>query len=290
MDVEQTVPSQSEESPIPVQPEESPAPVQPEGPPIPVQAGKSPALAQSEESPAPIQPEETQNPVQAEESPAPIQPEEPPIPEPSSILASYSLRFTGGPSTGQLVAIAVAAGVYTALSWFCSTYLTSVIPGVSVLFVAIGFGIPFAIWFGGWAFVIGYIGNVVGAGILLGFPLSTDLWFGTVDLIQLGLPMLLYRLLARRVGVDPIGKDVFTLRGFIFFLLCAVLPGNIIGGAYGNAILIWTGVVPPSSYYLGWFTWTISNIVFSITIGSILLKNLGSVVERFGLTVRNALN
>jgi hypothetical protein len=263
MDTEQTVPFQSEESQIPVQPEKTQAP---------------------------IQPEEPQNPVQAEKSPVLVQSEEPPIPEPSSPLTSYSLRFTGGPGIGQLVAIAVAAGVYTALSWFCSTYLTSVIPGVSVLFVAIGFGIPFAIWFGGWAVVIGYIGNVVGAGILLGFPLSTDLWFGTVDIIQLGLPMLLYRLLARHFGVDPIGKDVFTPRGFIFFLLCAVLPGNIIGGAYGNAILIWTGVVPASSYYLGWFTWTISNIVFSITIGSLLLKNLGSVVERFGLTVRNALN
>lgn len=238
----------------------------------------------------PVQPEEPTNPVQPEESPAPVQSEEPPIPEPSSTRASYSLRFTGGPSIGQLVAIAVAAGVYTALSWVCATFLSSVVLGVSVLFIAIGFGIPFGIWFGGWAIVIGYIGNAIGSGLLTGFPVTTALWFGTVDIIQLGLPMLLYRLLAKPFKVDPIGKDVFTPRGFIFFLLCAVLLGNIIGGAYGNAILVWTGVAPASAYYFGWFTWTASNVVLTLIISSILLKGLGSVVERFGLTVRNAFN
>ena len=220
----------------------------------------------------------------------PLQSEEPPIPAPSSTLIGYSLRFTGGPSTSQLVAIAVATAVYTALSWLSATFLTGTVPIVSSLFVAIGFGIPFAIWFGGWALVIAFIGNAVGAGILSGLPLPIALWFGTVDLIQLGLPMLLYRLLAQHLGVDPIGKDVFTLRGFIFFVVCAILPGNIIGGAYGNAILVWGHIAPDASYYLGWFTWSLSNIVLAIIIGSTLLKSLGPVVERSGLTVHNALN
>ena len=227
-----------------------------------------------------------------EERNLPLQNEEPPIPAPSSTHTGYSLRFAGGPNTTQLVAIAVATGVYTALSWFCSVFLNiSVGPIVSPLFFAIGFGIPFAIWFGEWAFVIAYIGNAVGAGILTGLLSPSEaLWFGTVDLIQLGLPMLLYRLLASRVGVDPIGKDVFTLRGFIFFLVCAVLPGNIIGGAYGNAILVWLGKEPTALYYLQWFIWSISNITFTIIIGSILLKRLSLVVERSGLTIRNAFN
>ena len=220
----------------------------------------------------------------------PLQDEEPPIPAPSSTLTGYSLRFAGGPSTSQLVAIAVATGIYTALSWFCSTFLTGTVPVVSTLFFAIGFGIPFAIWFGGWAFVIAYIGNAIGAGILAGVPLPVPFWFGTVDLIQLGLAMLLYRLLAQRFGVDPIGKDVFTPKGFIFFVLCAVLPGNIIGGAYGNAILVQASIVPAGSYYLNWFLWSASNIVLTLIIGSVLLKTLGPVVERAGLTVHNAFN
>ena len=201
------------------------------------------------------------------------------------------MRFAGGPTTSQLIAIAVATALYTALSWFCANFLTGSVPVVSSVFFAIGFGIPFAIWFGGWAFVIAYIGNAVGAGILAGLPLPVALWFGTVDLIQLGLAMLLYRLLAERFGVDPIGKDVFTLRGFIFFVVFAVLPGNIIGGAYGNAILVWgTPFLASSAYYFYWFLWSSSNIVLAIVIGSILLKTLGPVVERSGLTGPNAFN
>jgi hypothetical protein len=206
-----------------------------------------------------------------------------------STSITYSLRFTGWPTLNQIVAVAVATAVYTVFSCL-STYLT--IPGtpiVSILFVAIGFGLPFALWFGGWAFVIAYIGNAVGAGLIASspLPLPLALLFGTVDLIQLGLPMILYRLLAPRFGVSPIGKDVFTVRGFIFFLACAVLPNNIIGGLYGNFLLVNAGFNPPNTFFIGWFIWSLSNIVVILIIGSVLLKWLGPVAERYGLTIRN---
>jgi hypothetical protein len=204
----------------------------------------------------------------------------------------YTLRFTGAPSLGQLVAVAVATAVYTVLSWLAIISLPSGFPVVSSVFLAIGFGIPFAIWFGGWAFVIAYIGNFVGAGLLSTppLPLPIALIFGTVDLIQLGLPMILYRTLARRFGVSPIGKDIYTVRGFIFFILCAVLPNNIIGGLYGNFILVQSGVEPANALVSAWFLWSLSNVVVTLIIGSILLKTLGPVIERFGLTIRNALS
>ncbi|WP_220195836.1 hypothetical protein [Ktedonospora formicarum] len=204
---------------------------------------------------------------------------------------SYSLRYTGLPALGQLVAVAVAAAVYTVLSWL-SIPIPSGIPLVSALFVAIGFGIPFALWFGGWAFVIAYLGNFLGAGLLAPqpLPLPVALWFGTVDLIQLGLPMLLYRLFASRFGVSSIGKDILTLRGFIFFVCCAVLPGNIIGGLYGNFILVASGTAPADTLLPGWLVWSISNIVVTLIIGPILLRTLSPVVERSGLTIRNLLN
>ena len=206
-----------------------------------------------------------------------------------STRIQYTLRFTGAPSLGQLVAVAVATAVYTVLSWLAVLALPSGVPVVSSVFFAIGFGVPFAIWFGGWAFVIAYIGNFVGAGLLSTppLPLPIALVFGTVDLIQLGLPMILYRTLAKRFGVSPIGKDVYTVRGFIFFVLCAVLPNNIIGGLYGNFILVQSGIAPSSTFMLGWMAWSISNVVVTLVIGSILLATLGPVTERAGLTVRN---
>lgn len=211
--------------------------------------------------------------------------------EVESTAIRYTLRLAGGPSLGQLVAVAVASAVYIVLSWLAILALPSGFPVVSAVFLAIGFGIPFAIWFGGWGFVIAYLGNFIGAGLLANPPLPPNvaLWFGTTDLIQLGLPMLLYRLLARPFGVNPIGKDVYTVRGFIFFLLCAVLPNNILGGLYGNFVLKQAGVIADNVFFASWFVWSLDNIVITLIIGSILLKFLGPVVERFGLTMRNGL-
>ena len=231
--------------------------------------------------------------TEPEEQPIEVRPDEPPgLTHTTSTVISYSLRLkdTPAPSLGQVVAVATATAVYTILSWLAIISLPSGISVISAVFLAIGFGIPFALWFGGWAFVIAYIGNFVGAGLLAGLPLLLALPFGTVDLLQLGLPMLLYRLFAKRVGISPIGKDVYTVRGFLFFLVAAVLVNNILGGLYGNLILIWGGLNPPSTLLPGWFAWSLSNIVVTLVIGSILLRTLGPAVERFGLTVRHFLS
>jgi hypothetical protein len=199
----------------------------------------------------------------------------------------YTLRFTGWPKLEQLVAVAVATAVYTVISWLAVVGLPSPFFGVSSIFLAIGFGIPFGIWFGGWAFVIGYIGNFVGAGLLTGTPLLTAIPFGAADIIQLGLPMVLYRVFATRFGVSAIGKDVFTVRGFFFFLICAVLPNNILGALYGNSILVAGGLLKPELFGASAATWAISNIIITVIIGSILLRSVGPIVERFGLTIRD---
>ncbi len=219
-----------------------------------------------------------------------VRADEPPeIAGSTSTTIQYTLRFTGWPNLSQLVSIAVATAVYTVLSWLSLAALPNPALGVSPLFIAIGFGIPFAIWFGGWAFVIAYIGNFVGAGLLAGTPLPIALIFGTTDFIQLCIPMLLYRLLARRFGVNAIGKDVFTLGAFIFFVVCAVLPNNIVGGFYGNGILALTGLESWNIFIPSWITWSATNIIIVLVISSVLLATVGPIVERFGLTVRDGL-
>ncbi len=213
--------------------------------------------------------------------------------EPAEVAGSastrihYGLRFTGAPTLQQLVAVAVAAAVYTVISWLAIVGLPSPFFGVSSIFLAIGFGIPFGIWFGGWAFVIGYIGNFIGAGLLANTPLITAIPFGAADIIQLGLPMLLYRIFAPRFGLSAIGKDVYTVRGFAFFLICAVIPNNILGALYGNGILVAGGLLKPEAYLPAVATWAISNMIITAIIGSALLRGIGPIVERFGLTIRN---
>ncbi|MGQ4871366.1 MAG: TOBE domain-containing protein [Candidatus Thorarchaeota archaeon] len=103
----------------------------------------------------------------------------------------YGLKWNPDPpiTVPQLVAIALATGVYTILSWLGVIALPVGIASVSALFIAIGFGIPFAIWFGGWGLVIGYIGSFIGAGILAGTPVLLTIPFALVDWIQFGIPL-----------------------------------------------------------------------------------------------------
>lgn len=206
-----------------------------------------------------------------------------------TITNNYNLRFAGWPDLSQLVAIAVATATYTVLSYIAVRFIPAPTNGVSSIFFPIIFGFPFALWFGGWSIVIAFIGNFVGAGLLMGSPIIAALPGGVSDLIQLCIPVVLYRWLAPRFGLNPLGKDVFTVRGFLFFMLVGVIPWNILGGLYGNYILLQAGFVQPELFLLSWAIWSIGNIVLLLIAGSIILKTVSPLVERFGLTVRSLL-
>lgn len=202
------------------------------------------------------------------------------------IQGRYSLVWNPNPplTVARLVTVAVAAGVYTILSWLGVIALPIGIVGVSSVFVAIGFGIPFTLWFGLWGLVIGYIGTFIGAGLLAGVPLLLAIPFGLVDLLQFGIPLVAYRTLAHGFGVDPVGKDVYTVKGFIFFLFFGVVLPNLVGALYGIGILSAGGLVPPDAYWPGVIGWWVGNMIVTVIIAPILLRTLTPVVERYGLT------
>lgn len=204
---------------------------------------------------------------------------------------TYSLAWNPNPpiTVGQIAAVAVAAGVYIILSWVGVIALPTGFFSVSALFVAIGFGIPFALWFGGWGFVIGFLGGFIGSGLLTGTPLLVAIPFGFVDFFQFGIPLICYRTLAYRFGLDPLGRDVYTKKGFIFFLLTAVIPNNLIGALVGVGILTGGGLIPPDAFGVSVLAWWIGNMIVTIIIAPILLRSLSSVVERMGLTIHGLL-
>lgn len=208
------------------------------------------------------------------------------------VATTYGLRWNPNPpiTVVSLVTYAVAAGVYTILSWLGVIALPVGIVSVSALFVAIGFGIPFAIWFGGWGLVIGYIGSFIGAGILAGTPVLLTIPFAFVDWIQFGIPLLAYRLLAQRFGLHPLGKDVYSLKGFLFFLVFAVIIPNGLGALYGITILYLGNLVPPDAFWPAVSAWWIGNMIVTVIIAPILLRVLTPVIERYGLATHGVIS
>ncbi|MHB8135952.1 MAG: hypothetical protein ACYDH1_17215 [Anaerolineaceae bacterium] len=204
---------------------------------------------------------------------------------------AYSLKWNPNPpiTAGQLASVAVGAGVYVILSWVGVIALPTGFFSVSALFVAVGFGIPFALWFGGWGFIIGFLGGFLGSGLLTGTPVLVALPFGFVDFFQFGIPLVAYRLLAPKFGLDQLGRDVYTKKGFLFFLLCAVIPNNGIGAFLGVGILTLGGLIPSEAYLPSVIAWWLGNSIVTIVIAPILLRGLSSVVERLGLTMHGVI-
>lgn len=201
---------------------------------------------------------------------------------------NYSLAWNPNPpiTVGQVVSVAVAAGVYVILSWVGVIALPTGFFSVSALFVAVGFGIPFALWFGGWGFVIGFLGGFLGSGLFTGTPLPVAIPFGFVDFLQFGIPLVCYRTLAKGFGLDPLGRDVHTKKGFIFFVLTTVIPNHFIGALLGVSILTWGGLIPPDAFWPSVLPWWIGNMIVTAVIAPILMRGLSPVVERLGLTIR----
>jgi integral membrane sensor domain MASE1 len=201
---------------------------------------------------------------------------------------NYSLTWNPNPpiTVKQLVAVAVGAGVYVILSWVGVVALPTGFFSVSALFVAVGFGIPFALWFGGWGFVIGFLGGFLGSGLLTGTPLPVAIPFGFVDFVQFGIPLVAYRTLAHRYGLDPLGRDVYTRKGFLFFLFTTVIPNNALGALLGVLILTSGGLIPPDAFWASVIPWWVGNMIVTVVIAPILMRSLSPVVERLGLTSR----
>jgi integral membrane sensor domain MASE1 len=203
----------------------------------------------------------------------------------------YGLRWNPNPpvTIAGLVTVALAAGVYTILSWLGVVGLPMGIAGVSSLFVAIGFGISFAMWFGAWGLLIGYVGTLVGAGLLSGLPVLVALPFGLVDVIQFGVPLLSYRLLAARFGLNPLGQDVYTVKGFLFFFVFGGLIPNGLGAVYGITILLVVGFVPQEAWGLAVLGWWVGNVIVCVIVTPILLSTVTPIIQRFGLATHGCI-
>ncbi len=201
---------------------------------------------------------------------------------------TYSLKWNPNPPlrVANLVTYAVAWGLYTALAWASVTFVPSGVPGISSFYFAMGFLIPFVLWFSGWGVVIGVLGAIVGAGILTGMPVSLAVPFGLVE-AAVQIPFLIvYRSLAPAFGVSPIGKDVMRPKGFIFFFVVAVVLTQLwsaVSGVLANYLL---GMTPADLVVTVMILWWVTNGIFVLVIGAALCGALGPVVERLGLTVR----
>ncbi|MCX5751243.1 MAG: MASE1 domain-containing protein [Candidatus Saganbacteria bacterium] len=213
-------------------------------------------------------------------------------PYPRTSTEEYSLKWgTKNLEPKNLIIYLSAIILGIILSWYGvldATFLG--IKGVSSLYFSIAFLMAFTLWFGGWGILAAYIAGVFGAGILSGLPLNTSLLLGLADVVEVVIPFIMYRTLARLMDINPSGKGILNNKNWVsnwaFFLSFAVVIPSIVGGFVGVMILYLTKSITVDLIAPAWFSWSVGNIVVLTVIGPLLMQFVSPWLEKYDLTTK----
>ncbi len=203
----------------------------------------------------------------------------------TKVDTKYGFKWNPNPpiTVGQYAVFATAIGLSIVLAWLAVISVPLGGIGIAALYPAGVFMVAFCLWFGGWGLLAAYLGNMVGAGLLLGFPLVLALPYGLANIVYAGIPLLLYRLLAKRFGVDPLGK-IESWKAWVFYVIINLIA-SWASAFYGVTFLRNAGFVPPDVYWISVFGWAMGNMILVCTLGTAIQKIVTPVIERLGLTV-----
>ena len=204
----------------------------------------------------------------------------------------YGFEWNPNPpiTLAQWVTFAASVGITAVLVMFANIAVPFAAIGVSTFYMAIGFIIPFALWFGMWGVLLcAYLGVFIG-GSIGGFPIALGWMTSAADIIQVIIPFIAYRWLAPKLGLDPIGRDFFKKgvwwKAWLFMYVFAVFPNNFLAASYNMGILLKVGMIPPEVFKPAVIGWVLGDVWVISLIMPALLYFVSPVVERAGLTVR----
>jgi hypothetical protein len=201
-------------------------------------------------------------------------------------VPTYNIKWNPNPPLrlGQLVTFAVAAGIAIVTAWLGVIGLPVGVLGVSAFYIAMGFLIPFGMWFSGWGLLMAALAGWASL-VLSGTPLAVALVTGLADPLGLIPIWLFYRVTAPRLGLDQMGKDVYTSKAIWYFFLITVLS-RFLSSVWGNGSLYLFGLMPAAALPLGFLGWFLGDVIVVMVISPVLLRTLSPVLERLGLTVK----
>lgn len=204
----------------------------------------------------------------------------------------YGFKWNPNPpiTLAQWVTFAGSIGVVAVLVMFANVAVPFAAIGVSTVYLAIGFIIPFGLWFGLWGIILcGYLAVFLG-GSLGGTPMSSGVLTAWADVIQVIIPFIAYRWLAPKLGLDPLGRDFFTKgkwwKAWLFMYVFAVFPNNWLAATYNMNVLYWMGLVPQDVIKPAVIGWVLGDVWVISLIMPVLCYFVSPIVERAGLTVR----
>jgi len=172
----------------------------------------------------------------------------------------------------NIVILALCSAIATVLAIISVQLIPVVtIPGVSGLFLAAGFYVPFGLWWGIWGALAGGI-----SGFLLiaaGTPVPLASFFFIGDLLEAVVPLIAFRVLKLDVGL----RNAKSLVGYIIF---GVIGGALISSLVGPTGIVVTAGLSMDAWLPTFIPWLIGDMIVIAVIGIPLLRILTPVIER----------
>lgn len=152
-------------------------------------------------------------------------------------------------------------------------------PGISALYLAIGFEIAFTLWFGMYGAIATYCGSVITGILISGFSPEFSLIWSAVNFFQVLLPLLAFRNFQGNISLN-------TKRDFGIYLCFGVILNNILGAFLGNGLLALTGAVTSSDLPRFIAIWFVGNLIVVLIITTTLLRYATPALAAKGLLVK----
>jgi len=174
--------------------------------------------------------------------------------------------------------------INTLLAWLSvqvSHFISPSLPtGVALIYIAVAFMLIFTLWFGMYGAIAAYVGSFLGAGLMSGLPATVAIYFSIASLLQVLIPLIAFRIFDVNVGMEST-RDLFHL------VLFGVILNNVIGAAWGSVALAIAGINEWSQVPSTFLVWFIGNVVVTIIIVPLVLRNFTSRVEKSKVFVKN---
>lgn len=178
---------------------------------------------------------------------------------------------TRTPGLVHAVALAVMSGLGIVVSTFGSIafsigFVSVFWPGQAVQSVG-------AIWFGGWGGIAAALFPFISNSLSGAAPLVVSLAFVPANIVQAMFAAWSFRYL----DVDP---RLQNWRDLTVWAVGGVLVPNLLGAAWGTAMLYLFGLITTPALAATFVGWFVGNSVPSLILGTIVLKSLSPLVIR----------
>ncbi|HMA05989.1 MAG TPA: hypothetical protein VKO45_08705 [Methanomicrobiales archaeon] len=179
---------------------------------------------------------------------------------------------------GRRLAVFVAIVIANTLLSAFAVVGAGIAPGIASFYLAVGFMIAFALWFGGWGVLAAYLGCILGAGLVAGVPGWLNPVWSLADLWQVLIPLAAFRAFHADVGLS-------TRRDFGIFLAFGWFANNLAGAAWGSVTLALGGVIPWGGVEAAFVSWLAGNLFMTMIITTLLLVFVTPRVREAGILV-----